>query len=261
VGNGPSGNPFDFLVFIGNDAHSAEGQNRANFLDAASVHFHPSYVPNPSLSSPFWYDVGAIVTVQALPPAPLPVNRKALDQSAKGMAIRVLGFGITVDSASGVSGKRYELDTTIKGLVNDHITFQSPGTGTCHADSGGPTLATLDGTEVVIGVHSAGASATGTCTGATDYEERIDLYLDFLDPIIEAADPGFLPGLDAGAPGLDAATAGPDAAEAGPDAATVAEPADAGSAAPAHQGGCSTAGGASAPWLLLAAIAVRRRRG
>jgi len=61
----------------------------------------------------------------------------------------------------------------------------------CEGDSGGPTLATLNGREVVVGVHSFVEHDT-SCTG-DNYDERVDKYAStFVDPFIEAADPGFL---------------------------------------------------------------------
>ncbi|HEY3359585.1 MAG TPA: trypsin-like serine protease [Polyangia bacterium] len=259
IGPGPSGNAWSFLVFIGTDMHSSQGASRANFLDVTAAHRHPEYTATPTAGAPA-RDIGVLVTKQPLPGAPLPMSRRALDASAVGLAIRVVGDGVTSEGPAALAGKTTEYSGAIQGLARDLFSFQSATQSTCEGDSGGPSLAVLDGREVIVGVHKGGdtTGTGGACLGAVDWDVRVDLYAaSFVDPIIAAADPGFTPEgtqTDAGVP-EDAS--GDDA---GVPAADAGQP-------PADGSGCAAAprraasDGATALLALLAVLAVLAVRG
>jgi MYXO-CTERM domain-containing protein len=103
-----------------------------------------------------------------------------------------------------VPGERFERTAAVAQLDAKQITFDNV---ICGGDSGGPSLATLNGREVIVGVHSH--SSTRPCgddNGGLD--DRIDLYAaSFVDPFIAAADPGFLPPAVADAGSSDDASA------------------------------------------------------
>jgi V8-like Glu-specific endopeptidase len=203
IGTGQS-----FYVFTGdNNNDNTEANDSKNYVYDCVPHFDPAFdkttynpVTNPSSA----HDIAVLVTPTAMTPAPLPMNRASLDASLVGTQARVLGYGLTAGGDAGTSGQRFERTVSISRVDDENVIFQDT---TCEGDSGGPTLATINGQEVVVGVHSYGEHDT-SCTG-DNYDERIDKYAStFVDPFIETADPGFL---ESQTPDVDAAVDDGDA--------------------------------------------------
>jgi hypothetical protein len=159
----------------------------------------------------------------------------------------------------------------LAGFDGDFVWTDDPTTCGCEGDSGGPMLLAIGGTETVIGVD-IWVTNPSSCTGQL-VAARTDVHAGFVDPFIEANDPGFLhPQQDAAVPPQDAAPvdgAGPGDAAAGDASAADASPADGrpdrGRDAGTDDvgGGCASARGAPAGVLLalvpLALVAARRR--
>ncbi len=188
----------------------------------ASVHPHPQY----STTLPFYADIGVVVMASALPIAPLPMRRTALDAGITGRPAQILGYGQTTYQQS--NQKRFEAMTTVVGIENDTVIVGDSTKHGCLGDSGGPAI--VDGT--LIGIDSYGPTG---CTGPAHYR-RVDSFLPFIDTYAPPAN------------------GGPDAGPGpGPDAGTI-EPTD--------DGGCSTSSGGSGASLviILAFAGLRRRR-
>ncbi len=238
------GEGYTHYVFTGDDINdAAQADDRKRWITVKSKHFDPAYDPA-VLSGD--HDIGVIVTKSKLTPTPLPMLRRALAESDVGQAVRVIGYGLTDPQDSASSGTRYQIGSTITAVLSGELVRNTEGhSEACEGDSGGPTLLVDGDHEVVAGVHSWGEHST-SCTGP-DHDARVDTHLDFLTPLIEAADPGFLPPLPP------------------PD---MTPPADL-APAPKHDDGCNASASASAsapshelPLLLpLVALWLRRRRG
>jgi MYXO-CTERM domain-containing protein len=174
------------------------------------------------------FDIAVAVSNDVMPAAPMFVQRRQIGQSDFGTVFHNVGYGRSDPSTSNSDGTRRHADATLMRLAPDLLELDGGMSSICRGDSGGPALLTTAGTERVAGVHSWIGQA-GTCTG-TQYDTRVDAYvLPFIDPEIENADPGWL-------------------ADAGEQTPTP---------TPQGQGCAATAG---APALLLAGLALRRRR-
>jgi hypothetical protein len=119
------------------------------------------------------------------------VNRTALDASAIGTPIRVLGFGRTKPGSTDTAGARFEMTTSIDGVDDHSIWFEDADKHTCDGDSGGPALMTRNGVESIAAVTSWVEYAF--CTG-TDHAARTDAAAgSWIDAVIAKHDPGFVP--------------------------------------------------------------------
>jgi hypothetical protein len=135
-------------------------------------------------------------------------------------------------------GSRYETTAVISDFTDQLVDYQGNAHSICNGDSGGPSLLDVDGVERIVGVHSFTLQG---CIGFA-HDSRVDANLYWSAPIIEMADPGFLP------PGTGASV-------------------DLGGAAPAPSphNGCALAGAdaarsADAMVVALLALASRLRR-
>ncbi|APR80174.1 Vitamin K-dependent protein C [Minicystis rosea] len=138
-------------------------------------------------------DLGVVITDEPLPGTPYRMIDGPLDDSLVGETVRLVGSGANVlpseDTYSTGTRKRLELPVT--SLEANYIHEQGDAGSTCNGDSGGPTLWTRQGVELLIGIHAATVGFPA-CTGA-NYDTRLDLYAtSFVTPFVEANDPGFL---------------------------------------------------------------------
>lgn len=239
---------YHFTVFLGTDNNDPVQYNDpSNFVAVKLASFDPGYS---SQNSPPVHDVGAVVTETALTIPPIPVNRTALAPEWVGKGARIVGYGRSIANSDASSAVRKQASISILGITPETLTFGEGGPGTCEGDSGGPLLITRNGVESLAGIHSYGDMKT--CTG-TSYEMRADVDLvPFVDPIVAANDPGFVPPDDGSHAGADAS----NVADGGPKTEST--------------GGCAVGargdGGGWFPWMTLAAALVsvrarRRRRG
>ena len=107
--------------------------------------------------------------------------------------------------ARGGSGAVADKHDRHHGL-DDNTLWTGPVThGLCERDSGGPSyLAIAAGLPQVAGVHSY-VEHNVSCTG-NNFDARVNVHGDWIEPFIRTADPGFLPDSvpDAGADPVDA---------------------------------------------------------
>jgi len=183
------GNPV-FSVYIGSDFTSSTSKDR---LTVKETHFHPLFSKAAVADG---NDVGVVITNDELPVAPLPMNRTPITTSMKGMAVRIVGFGITSgsDTNGTTAGIKRQVTTKLAGLgvngSNVLLQFTDGTHTTCEGDSGGPAFMKLDGTnEVIVGLTSFGLDQG--CMGQS-YDTRVDLQADsFVQQWIDQFDPSF----------------------------------------------------------------------
>lgn len=225
-----------YAIFVGPDFNDRAAQAATdNYIPVVEHHAHPRYDSKRNLN-----DVGVLITSAPIPRPATPINRTKISASDVGRAVRIVGFGQTSGSDANSLGRRMEGATTIAAYDSSSLTI-SGTPNICLFDSGGPTFMNQNGVDVVVGIHFIIDAASCDQNG---YDDRVDVYTDFIDGYVEAADPP-----DAGA--ADAA----DDGGAGPPAA-------------ASSSGCAVGrwGGAGGePRDLLAALALipcifRRRR-
>jgi secreted trypsin-like serine protease len=203
-------------------AHCVDGATSVNalrFLSGADLsqnnlgtnHTVTQFIVHPGYSAPPGQPPAsdiALVTLQHGPAVePIPIARNA---PATGEPATVIGYGITDDGAGGAGTKRIATNV-IDQVTNERIRLAGTGNGTgniCDGDSGGPSLATRNGREILIGVHSfvSGTDPNNLC-GVFGNDLRVDVYAPWiesnvpnvaLEALTTAADAG--PGLlaDAG---------------------------------------------------------------
>ena len=113
-------------------------------------------------------------------PAVLP--DRALEGTAVGASIRVVGFGETAVDAGDLGVKREGI-AIVDALEATTFTLRPAPSQPCHGDSGGPAFLTVDGLERLVGVTSAGDLLCSTF----GRDVRVDAYLDaFIQPFVEA---------------------------------------------------------------------------
>ncbi len=172
-------------VFLGSDVCNADQFNDATkFVDAAQLSYDHEFSPD---HSGVGHDIGVVVTTEALAAPPVALYRGSLGGGEVGDTVRAVGFGQSDSSNPWTLGPRRAIDTTIRAVDDVHVTLDDV---ICAGDSGGPTFMSNDGAVYVVGVHSY--STTLDCTGP-GADARVDVDASFIDPVIEKADPGFLP--------------------------------------------------------------------
>ncbi len=119
-------------------------------------------------------DIGLVRLASAGPATPLTTNTANVSQ---GQAVRIIGFGVTSESASD-SGTKREGTGYVQDLDGYAMILGSSPSATCFGDSGGPTLANLGNGEVMIGVHSRSDCQTGYI------EMRVDAYMADINAFI-----------------------------------------------------------------------------
>jgi len=166
-------------------------------LTVAQVHPHPMYDDSVAMAfdmsgnqTTAIHDIGAVVTNEVLSATPLQMARGTM---MLGSTLQVVGYGRSVANDSSSSGTKRSTTATIDSVLFDLISIQGSANDICEGDSGGPSLQSGQ----VVGVHY-GQHNAGGCSGE-EYDTVVQLYAaDFVDPIINAADPGWLMIPDAG---------------------------------------------------------------
>ncbi|WP_267898759.1 trypsin-like serine protease [Sorangium cellulosum] len=128
------------------------------------------------------HDIAVAILEEPVSIAPLPYNRTPMTGAMVGDPVRLIGFGLDEEWSSGV--KRH-VTTTVNTVTPLLAGFGDATHHTCTGDSGGPALMDVDGVPTIVGVTSYGGSVAGNpCTDG--WHTRVDLYLDFIDPFVDA---------------------------------------------------------------------------
>ncbi len=107
----------------------------------------------------------------------------ALSAPARGDEVRIVGYGIT---RAEIGGIRRSGTASVAWTGEINILLEPAPSAICFGDSGGPTIASIDGRESVVGVHSH--LGTGEC-GGMGVDTRVDPYLDFLRAFVLESTP------------------------------------------------------------------------
>jgi hypothetical protein len=140
-----------------------------------------------------------VVTKDTLTETPVPMKRSELTMA--GGTVQVVGYGRSVAGDSNSSGTKRSASATIGSRSYDLIAMNGAPNNMCEGDSGGPSFdSDVSGPPQVLGVHF-GVQNGSTCTG-NQYDTAVYQFAaSFVDPLIEAADPGWLVIPDAGTSG------------------------------------------------------------
>jgi V8-like Glu-specific endopeptidase len=161
-------------VFFGADVTGP-----GTFIVAQASALHPGYDPSTGV-----YDLAMLALATNAPStasvATLPTT--TVDTLAAGTTLRVAGFG-TTDATMDLLGQRRTATMTL-GAVRMDAFDAAPLSGlSCHGDSGGPVLATIAGSEQIVGITASGDSTCHT----TATQARVDVALtSFVRPTIDA---------------------------------------------------------------------------
>jgi V8-like Glu-specific endopeptidase len=184
-----------WMIFSGQSIFFGGG----SLYPATEGHAHPMFNDaNPGEG----YDIGVVIMKDALPLAPLPMNRTALDVTNVGQAVRFVGYGLASTADQTSAGVKRTTNSTLDDIVGNLLEFNDASHGTCEGDSGGPAFMKLDGTnEVIVGVTSFG---THTDCSPPGFDTAVDAYAaSFVDPFILQFDPPPPPDMSPLPPGPD----------------------------------------------------------
>jgi hypothetical protein len=154
-------------ILQGNDYQSATAT-----YPVADYLAHPAY-DDRSLA----FDFAVIVFTGATRNTPVIPIQTAADGLRGGSAVTSVGYGRTrpADQAGGDNSIRYFINRNLSDLSDDQtLVYSLLNGGICQGDSGGPVLATYNGQERVVGVHSA---VTEDCRGF-GYSGRVSAVYD-----------------------------------------------------------------------------------
>jgi len=192
-------------------------------------------------------DVGLLflaAPVDGVTPEPLPAAGEA-SAVRQGLALTLVGYGLASEDVADRGVKHHGAASVMATNASELQTRSGAAQG-CIGDSGGPALADLGNGERVVGVLSRPSLDPGGCAGGSVHT-RVDAYAGWIEDKIRLG----VPVREDAGPGGDG---GPDLGDAGADAA----------GATGEGGGCcqtSGGGGGSLALALVAALALRRRRG
>jgi MYXO-CTERM domain-containing protein len=166
----------------------------AERVRAIDGRLHPAWVPGQ-------HDLGALILAEDAPvpplPLPLPSDGSTLPLDAVGQTVRVVGFGLDDQLATGSRRSGTARVTAVE--AGTFSIAAAPGMS-CGGDSGGPVVLGSGGVERIVGITSFGdvACTTGVAT-------RVDVHAGFVQAILEevAQAPPTRPALD---PAVDACT-------------------------------------------------------
>jgi V8-like Glu-specific endopeptidase len=119
---------------------------------------------------------------------PVRLNDRVPLSQEIGTSYRHVGFGVYDRTTQASDGRKREGTTTITGVTTSDVVLSGDeNLSVCFGDSGGPGLITVDGVELVAGVHSYTNSQD---CHPPNGDTRVDLYVqDFIQPWIDANDP------------------------------------------------------------------------
>ena len=167
-------------AFFGSDAASS-----GTSIGVTMTRAHPGWTGE--INGGHDLSVSLLATAQD-PALVVPMNKADL-AAFVGVPYRVVGFGIHDRVTRELDGKKRTGAMQIDGLSGDYLVAgdvdPDEATAICQGDSGGPGFITVDGVELLAGVHSYSISGCYNPSG----DARPDLYMaDFIQPFIDAND-------------------------------------------------------------------------
>ncbi len=119
-------------------------------IPAVGARAHPAFA-----AATLANDVGLVLLAEPAPAAPWPLLDTPFDQSFVGRDVRLVGFGKT-SSADATAARKRQGIGTIDSFTTAAFDITARPSLTCAGDSGGPAFLTVDGTEYLAGITSAG---------------------------------------------------------------------------------------------------------
>ena len=159
---------------------------------------HPQYDPKTGAN-----DIAIVLLEQATTIAPLAYSRVALEGN-DGKSARIIGYGTTKDGDSSTAGQKNEATVKLSQINGHDFVAATLPTTQCHGDSGGPVLLPINGKETIIGIGWITVRNDGLCSEGVR-NTRVDQFLSFIDPFVQAS--GGNPG-GSGTPGAPGAPGG-----------------------------------------------------
>ena len=165
-----SGNVFD--VYTGTVFGSSSTR-----LAVSSVAFDAAFNPNALQNG---HDIAVVTLAKATTLPPVAFNRNPLTTANQNLPVRLVGYGASTHTNTGAGTKR-AVTTTVDSISSMFVKIGSSSQQTCHGDSGGPALQTINGVDTIIGITSFGSdnSSTNVCNGG-GYDSRVDQYSAFI---------------------------------------------------------------------------------
>jgi len=165
-----SGNVFD--VYTGTVFGSSSTR-----LAVSSVAFDTAFDPNALQKG---HDVAVVTLAKATTLPPVAFNRNPLTTANQSLPVRLVGYGASTHTNTGAGTKR-AVTTTVDSISSLFVKIGSSSQQTCHGDSGGPALQTVNGVDTIIGITSFGSdnSPSNVCLGG-GYDSRVDQYSSFI---------------------------------------------------------------------------------
>lgn len=165
-----SGNVFE--VFTGTVFGSSSSR-----LAVSSVAFDTAFNPSALQNG---HDVAVLTLARSTTLPPVSFNRSPLTSANQSLPVRLVGYGASTHTNTGAGTKR-TVTTTVDAVSSLFVKIGSSSQQTCHGDSGGPALQTINGVDTIIGITSFGSdnSSTDVCFGG-GYDSRVDQYSSFI---------------------------------------------------------------------------------
>jgi secreted trypsin-like serine protease len=143
-------------------------------LAVSAVAYDPAFDVNNLTAG---HDVAVVTLAQATSIAPIPFNTTALGASTN---VRIVGYG-TSNHTGGGAGTKRTASTTINSFDQQLVHIGRTSRQTCHGDSGGPALQTINGQERVIGITSFGTDLPFFQCFGGGYDTRVDTNTAFIN--------------------------------------------------------------------------------
>lgn len=139
----------------------------------AEVQVHPDYRADGDPA-----DLALLLLTENAPVSPVALNATALDGSAVGQSVRLVGFGQTRPTGDP-PGQKGSGTATLSEVQSTQLRIVPGPSLSCHGDSGGPLLSGASGSELLIGVITTGDPGCA----AYGLNVRVDAFLrDFILP-------------------------------------------------------------------------------
>ena len=123
------------------------------------------------------HDVAVVTLAAATAITPIPFNTGAL---GSGTGVRIVGYG-TNNHTGGGAGTKRTANTSIVGTSSTLLHIGQTSRQTCHGDSGGPALKTINGVETIVGLTSYGSDLPFFQCFGGGYDTRVDAYTAFIN--------------------------------------------------------------------------------
>ena len=161
-------------VYVGTDSMGGDPVE-GELFEVVDAIVHPYY----AVDTTVYYDVGMVRLASSTGISPLAFNQRPVEELlSAGDEVIAVGFG--QQGRDDTSHRKHEVALPVVAITPRYIAYRSADKSTCFGDSGGPHLVDVAGTAMVVATTSIGG-----CDGF-GIETRVDRYLDFIFPVLDA---------------------------------------------------------------------------